>query len=176
MKNPKIELKKVKMFNGHDGVGLDCDLYVDGKKVAHVFDSARGGGNEYQEYGNTLDEIKVNRKILTDLEEYAKTQTYICEFDGKESTKNLDIIINELLDVVEKEKQAKKMVKEFETKICAGIPNGDSYRTWTFGKPAVQLNRMSISYLQANIDIIKTKLKEGEVILNTNLQILGINI
>ena len=165
------------MFSGHDGVGLDCDLYVDGKKVAHVFDSAHGGGNEYREYGNTLEEIKANRKIIADLETYAKTQKYTSEFFGnKEMEKNLDIIIDEMLEVIEKEKGAKKMVKEFDTKICAGVPNGDSYRFWTFGKPVRKLNTLTTANLQVNVDAIKAKLKDGEVILNKNLQALGINI
>jgi hypothetical protein len=176
MKNPKIELKKVKIFRGHDGVGLDCDLYVDGKKVAHVFDSAHGGGNEYDEYGNTTEEIRENRKILADLEEYSKTQTYICEFNGEIMTKNLDIILDEILQAAEKEKLAKSIVKKFATHIIVGIPGGDSVTEYKYGKPAILLSTISTVKIQADINTIKANLKDGQVILNTNLQALGIVI
>lgn len=177
MKNPKIELKKVKMFRGHDGVGLDCDLYVDDKKVAHVFDSASGGENEYEPYGENQNEFKANRKILEELEEYAKTlPEKKSTFNEETYPHDLGDIINDILNELEKEKSAKKIVKMFDTHIIAGIPNGDSVREWSYGKPKLQLRTLPVAKLQADIILIKTKLKAGEQILNTNLRALGLEI
>ena len=50
---PRLAVKNIKTFNGHDGVGLDATLYFDGKKVCHVFDDARGGEVEYHWVGAT---------------------------------------------------------------------------------------------------------------------------
>ena len=176
MKNPKLELKKIKLFKGHDGTGLDCDLYVNGVKVAHVFDSAHGGGNEYHAYGP---DYKANNKIIQDLEEYAKTLPHIMSsFDDKAYPQDLDSIINDLLMVIEKEKGAKKMAKKFEDHIIAGVPNGDTYREWAFGKGKnkVKLSTLPTAKLQDTIYIIKRQLTAGEQILNTNLEALGIRI
>jgi|GEM_PF-4819073 len=179
MKNSIIELKRVKTFRGHDGVGLDCDLYVDGKKVCRVFDSAHGGENEYQAYGNSPEEYKANYKIINDLEEYAKTlpkKKFGSELGGGEYSQDLGSIINDLLEVIESEKFAKKLEKKFLTHIIVGIPNGTSYREFSYGKPVVQLSTLPKARLQADIDALKAKLKEGEQILNTNIdELLTIN-
>lgn len=172
---PVISLKNVKFHRGHDGAaGLNCDLYVDGKKVAHVYDDAWGGGNQYTSYGKTTAEIKANNAILKQLEEYAKTQTCMNEISGKPMTKNLDIIIDEILHEAEKEKLAKKSAKKFATHIITGVPGGDSTMEYSYGKPARLLSTIPVQQLQAGVDSIKTKLKTGERILNTNLQALGI--
>ncbi len=172
MKNPKIELKKVKTFRGHDGVGLDCDLHVDGKKVCHVFDSAHGGENEYHEYGNTPEEVKSNRQILLDLNEYAKTlppNKFPDDLGGKEYPQDLGDIINTLLMDIE-------IKKKFNTHIVVGVPGGDSVREISYGKPVIKLKLFQVSDLQFRVNTIKTQLKEGEQILNTNLQSLGITV
>jgi hypothetical protein len=174
IKKPIISLKNVKFHKGHDGVGLNCDLYVDGKKVSEVHDDAYGGGNEYNPCGKTPAEVKANRKTLEDLEAYAKTQTYVSEFNDKPMTKNLDIIIDEILHEQEKEKEAKKIEKKFATHIITGVPNGESTLEYTYKKRL--LSTIPVARLQADIDAIKAKLKVGERILNTNLQALGINI
>lgn len=176
---PVITLKNVKFHRGHDGcAGLNCDLYVDGKKVAQVHDDARGGGNEYQPYGKDIVEIKANRQIIADLEAYAETQTYVNKMilDDKPMTKNLDIIIDEILHEQEKEKLAKKSEKKFATHIITGVPKGESTREYSYGKPVRQLSTIPVAKLQADIDAIKAKLKDGEQILNTNLRALGIII
>ena len=179
IKKPIISLKNVKFHKGHDGVGLNCDLYVDGKKVSEVHDDAYGGGNEYNPCGKTPAEVKANRKILADLEDYAKTQTYECEFTEKKTimTKNLDIIIDEILHEQEKEKEAKKLEKKFPTHFVLLNKSTGAVRTSSFGKPRVHLlSDIPVARLQASYDNLKTQLMEGEKIINTNLRALGINI
>lgn len=180
MKNgekPVITLKKVKMFKGHDGVGLDCDLYVNGKKVAHVFDDARGGEVEYDAYGDSHEERKANANILHELEEYAKTLPKVeSEFFPEGLDQNLDGLINNILMDMEKEKTMKKIQKLFVTHIIIMGKNDESYRMLSYGKPAIRLAAMPKEKLQADINQIKAELKEGERIANTNLQALGITM
>ena len=45
-KDNNLTVKNVKLFRGHDGVGLSCDLYINNKKLAYCFDDARGGEME----------------------------------------------------------------------------------------------------------------------------------
>jgi hypothetical protein len=173
----KFSLKNVKFHRGHDGgVGLNADIYVDGKKIAHVYDDAWGGGNQYDAFGKTPEERKTNRKIIEDLETYAKTRTYVNPLikDKKPMTKNLDILIDEALDEMEKEKLAKKSAKKFATHIITGVPGGDATMEYSYGKPARQLSTIPVQQLQTGVDSIKAKLKAGERILNTNLEALGI--
>lgn len=172
---PAISLKNVKFHRGHDGgVGLNADIYVDGKKVAHVYDDAWGGGNQYDSYGKTPEERKANNAIIQQLHDYAKTQTCMNELSGKPMTKNLDILIDEILHEMEKEKLAKKSAKKFATHIITGIPGGDSTMEYAYGKPARLLSTIPVQQLQTGVDSIKAKLKTGERILNTNLEALGI--
>lgn len=108
---PVITLKRVKVFKGHDGVGLDCDLYVNGKKVAHVFDDASGGQVEYQAYGPDVQE---NWKILEELQAYAKTLPKVkSEYFPEGLDQDLDGLINNILMDMEKEKAMKKIAKMF---------------------------------------------------------------
>jgi len=173
-KKPVITLKKVKLFRGHDGTGLDCDLYVDGKKVAHVFDDARGGEVEYQAYCPNVQE---NWKILEELEAYAKTLPKIeSEFFPEGMEQDLDGLINNILMDMEKEKTMKKIAKLFVNNIVIMGKNDESYRTMAYGKPGRPLHMLPKEKLQADINKIKAELKEGERIANTNLQALGITV
>lgn len=185
MKDAKIELKNVKTFHGREGIGLDADLVINGKKVAHVLDDARGGMVDFDPYGKDHDEIKANRKILSELEEYVKTlpqKQWPAEFGGGMYDQDLESFVNDLLAEVEKAKTWKKMQKKFDTHIIAGVPNGETYREWSYGKGANKLPLAQVSArsgrekLQNDINTIKASLPVGERILNTNLAALGIQI
>jgi hypothetical protein len=179
MKKSKIELKKVKTFRGHDGVGLDCDLYVDGKKIAHVFDDARGGEVEYEAYGPGPD-FQANRKILQDLETYAKTLPEIklpANLGGGSLPMDLDSLINDILKDMEYQKFEKKLKKKFPTHILIGVPKTGQYREFSYGKPTWALSKIPKDKLQADVDKIKAQLKPKEKFINDiHLRTLGIII
>jgi hypothetical protein len=65
------------------------------------------------------------------------------------------------------------MKKQFLTKICVGVPNASYYAVYDLKKPLGSFRTID---LQGAVDRIKTKLNDGEVILNTNLEKLGIKI
>lgn len=172
-----ITLKKVKLFRGHDGTGLDCDLYVNGIKTAHVFDSAHGAEVEFRPYGMTLEEGKANRVLLQMAEDYAKNlPEEPCIFEaGKTVPQCLESVINKILIEMEEEKQMKKFEKKFPTNFVLYDKAAGTIRSTSFGKPvAVPLSTIPIARLQETYNNLKTSLKGGEVIINTNLTALGI--
>jgi hypothetical protein len=171
---PKIEVKKVKFHKGHDGYGMNCDLYVDGKKVCEVHDDAWGGGFQYNSAGKTHEERKANREIVDALEKYAKTQTCISEFDNKPMTKNLDIIIDEIIKEDNDKKEAKKLEKKFVTHFILYNEKTGAQRQSSFGKPARLLSTIPVANLQKAYDDLVPQLMKNEKIINTNLEALGI--
>jgi hypothetical protein len=38
-----LTVKNVKTFTGREGIGFNCDLYLDGKQIAQVLNDAGGG-------------------------------------------------------------------------------------------------------------------------------------
>ena len=57
--------------------------------------------------------------------------------------------------------------------IMVGIPNASQYGIYRFTIP---LSAIPVNQLQASVDRIKAKLETGEVILNTNLTALGVQV
>jgi hypothetical protein len=177
MKAPKVELKNIKTFQGHDGTGLNADVWINGINCMHVYDGAYGGEFDYTEnlYNNPkAAEVKANIKLLDD---------YIANLPEKPFTHgnttlsikvNRDIFIDDILAEKEKQKAIKKMQKLFQTAIVFGIPNGNSYQYVNFKRP---LSDIPLSILKTKIIQIKlTYCKKGIVILNTNLSALNVQL
>ena len=38
MRKPIVQLKKLSFFEGHDGYGMNADVWIDGVKCMHVYD------------------------------------------------------------------------------------------------------------------------------------------
>ncbi len=68
--SPRLIVKGIKTFRGHDGTGLNAMLYFDGKKTCEIFDSAHGGEWEMNWFGTTRDE---RNKIKAEVEAYVAT-------------------------------------------------------------------------------------------------------
>lgn len=71
--------------------------------------------------------------------------------------------------------ETKKFEKKMQTCILVGSPNEDrsSYSYYNFKQP---LSAIPTGQLQASIVRIKAKLTDGDVILNTNLKELGVQV
>lgn len=86
-KRVTVSVKNVKTFAGHDGqCGLNCDVMFGPRKVTHVYDSAHGGGFEYDNY-RMLD----SRGDWKALEEVAASNTWISEFDDDKLPRAMDV-------------------------------------------------------------------------------------
>lgn len=164
----KIELRKIS-FNERMSDETNCfvaDLYLDGKKVGECNNDGRGGCTNY--YGikqHQSDDIKK-------MEEYCRTLPNI-KYHDMELEQNLESVIDDLLESYLKEKENKKKEKMMEKSIMFGVPNGYSYQRISWGKKL--LSEIPQPVLQSQLNEIRRKYcKDGVVIMNTNLQKLGV--
>jgi len=177
MKAPKVELKKIQNFQGHDGTGLNADIWINAINCMHVFDGAYGGEFEYTDntYNNPkVEQVKTNIQLLDD---YIKTLPKGTSGSGDKAFKfkvNRDIFINDLLEQIEIAKVKKKMRKQMQTCILIGVPDDDRYCYFNLKRSLSALNRQQLQSYVANIKM--KHCTSDTVILNTNLKELGITV
>lgn len=181
MKKPKVVLKNVKTFQGHDGQGLNADVWIDGVNCMHVFDGAYGGQFEYTEntYNNPKSKlVESNIKILNEYVKQLPEQDF--EFNGQTSKLkiNLDMFIDDILVEQEQAKIDKKFEKKKNklmlTSILLGLPTEKGYSYINYKKP---LSNVPKEKLQNGLNIIVlTHCKKGVQVLNTNLNELGVTV
>lgn len=120
-----IKLVNVQTFEGHDTkLGLNADIVYNGKKIAHVYDSAHGGCFEYTvlgdivkndkgEYEKTPERIE-NQRLFKELEERIAALPEVTStsqgFTGKEVSwrQDLDWVVDQVFEHQENEKMEKK--------------------------------------------------------------------
>jgi hypothetical protein len=178
----KIELKRIS-FSERMSEETSCfvaDIYIDGKKVGSCKNDGRGGCTEY--HGNT----KADNELIEKAEEYCKTLPKIksslgVPFGVLEYDMTFEGVIDDLLEAHLKAKDLqkfnKKMQKHYATAICYGkkLDNGCDFAT-TFWKGRT-LAQVPLVNLQETYDKIKAfKLQKGDVILNDNLEALGVKL
>jgi len=164
----RIEVKSVKFHRGHDGMqGLNCKLYVDGKFVADVYDDAKGGCFDYNQY--------VRGKFHKfdwegTLEGY--DLKYVSHIGGEpwELSHNWDSIVDIKVNEAQRLKDANKGVlyKSANGVSIVGykctIPN--AFKKWGKAEMLKEYQR-----------IYDTKVSEGKEILNTDyLQSVGLKV
>jgi hypothetical protein len=167
----KIEVKNIS-FSERNSEETNCfagDLYINGKKVGVCTNSGQGGPTCYHGF------TKEDNVLIAEAEKYCKTLPNVrSEELNFEFAQSLENIIDEQVTNYLVAKERKKKERMFEKAICYGVPNGYSYRTvyWK-GRTLAQIDKIN---LQRTYNDIKAKLGKGEVILNTNLAQLGINL
>jgi len=166
----KIELKKISFSEAlsEETNAFTADLYINGKKVGYCRNDGRGGCTDYHPY-NVQD-----REVIREAEEYFKSQpqkhSERFDFDYQPT---LELAIGDLLDDWLKAKEQKKMERRMKTCILVGKPDAPMYSYYNFKRPLSDVPKV---HLQMNVQRIKDKLKQGEVILNTNLEALGVTV
>lgn len=165
----KIELKKIS-FNERMSEETNCfvaDLYINGKLVGECKNDGHGGCTDIR--GNS----KESNQLIADAMAYCKTLPKI-KCGNHELECDLELVIDELLVKHLTEKAKKKMQKLMQTAILIGKPDADNYSYFNYKR---LLSSFETSQLQTVVNQIKAKYcNEGKVILNTNLQALGIVI
>ena len=169
----KIELRKIS-FSERMSDETNCfvaDIYIDGKKVGYCKNDGRGGCTEYHGY------TKADNELIEKAEAYCKTLPYD-EFYGEQS---LEDVINDLLTAHLKAKDLerinKKMQKQYASAICHGKKIAEGYEFGTTFWKGRTLAQIPLEYLQKAYDEVKAKkLQEGDVILNDNLEALGVKL
>ena len=181
MVEPKVVLKNVKMFQGHDGTGLNADVWINGINCMHVFDGAYGGEFEYTEnlYNNPkAEQVKKNIALLN---EYVnQLPEFDHDFNGRKTKlkMDLDMYIDEILVKQENEKKMKKFekqkLKRMETCILIGKPDEVKYEFFDVKRPLSELPK---DKFQTQLNrLVLTHCKNGVQVLNTNLEQLGVEV
>jgi len=187
MKKPNVLIKNFKTFQGHEGYGMNCDVYIEGVLCLHAHDNGNGGCLDINglAYGSKDPERVMS--LIRDLNQYLEEQPEKPWLIGGEQMKDkdgnlkmhketLEDFINELTYEAERLKEQKKFQKQMLNCILFGVPNADTYQRYKFSISLVEFAKTNRSALQSKVDRIKSEYcTEGRIILNTNLKELGIN-
>ena len=166
----KIELKNVKFSEAmsEETNAFTANLYINGKKVGYCKNTGQGGCTDY--YG-----IEKHRSdIIVEAEAYCKTLPKV-KFHDTEWEQSLEGVIDQLLEDWLDVKETKKFERSMKTGILVGVPNEMSHKKFAWkGKT---LSDIPVDQLQMTVDSIKKKhCTGGAVILNTNLEALGVTV
>lgn len=180
MKNFKIELKKVSTFNGHDGMGFNADVFLNGVNCLHVHDGAYGGCFDYHlniKNGNDSHNNKI-KKIVAEFDKYIEllpeieVESVLTNGKSFKLKPDRDYLIENKLQ----EYLFNKQLNTYQKKsIVVGKPNSTKFEYYNLKKPLTSFNKKQLC------SFINTKVKKecdenGYVILNTNLSECGITI
>jgi hypothetical protein len=181
MNKPTVVLKNLKTFMGMEGQGFNVDVWINGIKCMLAIDSAQGGCFDYQSntYKNPkAEQVKTNVQLLNayidSLPEYPmEINGELYKRDGKVvmMKPDMDNFIDDLIIELMKAKEEKKTLNLMKRAILVGMPNSKEYSYYNYKKA---LSTVPSPILQGHIDGYRAKLKNGEVILNTNLAELGV--
>jgi hypothetical protein len=171
----KIELKKIKVSEhmSEETTAFTAEIHINGMNAGYAKNSGRGGSTDY--HHNPEPEFRV---LMQRAENFCLTLPPI-KYDGFHGTDsfeipmNLEHFIDELLEKHLKEKEQKKLEKKMVDTIIFGVPNGNSYIQIKQKRP---LSTFPVESLQRAIDKLKADFKNGEVIMNTNLEVLGVKL
>ena len=170
MKEPNVQLKNVKTFEGHEGLGINADVWINGLKCMHLYDSAMGGEYEYTYFTYNNPKAGQVRENIALLEAYIKTlPPEVTIMNDREFTLDvdMDMFLNEIYEKMQMEKKMKKS-------ILVGVPNATVYEV--YGWKNTPLANIPVPSLQKAVDDLKSQCTGGKVILNTNLETLGVTL
>jgi len=145
-----LKIANYKEFAGHDGMpGFNVDIVYNGKRVAHGYDDAWGGGIQYNDIVDqkAFDELNARIKALPKLEG---------QFGGMEQ--QLEFLIDDLSNELRMKKDEKKGI------LCKTL-NGWQTFGWNIQLPAV-IKREGSAGLKDIQDYYNELKAEGKEILN----------
>jgi len=174
----RFDIKNIKDNIGHDLMGMYCDLYLDKKKVGYYNDDGWGGESEI----NFNQGVEAQLLELLEAHQWRHRMFTEMGWNFYETEEKIDdhSVIENLIEHVYDLKQMEKIMKKIEKQSEKEILYGQwySYARTSF-KGNMTLEQLVQSYgltkMQDYIDRnIKPKLQEGEEILNTNFEQLGL--
>ena len=172
----KIELKNVKISESlsEETTAFTADIYVDGKKAGYARNDGRGGCTNYHPFQET-------RELFNKAEKFTLTLPKIkYDFNGKtfEMDSNMENVIDNLLEKFQSDKDRKKMEKICLKGFVKSTAIGYTQLTYKMSlKDMVKIyGEKGVDNLQRTYDNFKSNLKEGEKIINTNLEELGVKL
>lgn len=164
-----LSVKNPRYFEGHDGVGINVNIYQGKRMLASGYDDARGGCMDINPIGGT----KENREAIWKLEESIKNEPQYTDEYGTHSH-SLEDIVNALVVKFEEDKERRKDEKKG---IMYQSENGVRIALWkgfTIPKLIKNCPETCLGLIQTRYDQIKEK---GYPILNTEyLKSIGIKL
>lgn len=148
----EFTIKGLKTFDGMEGGGFECSLYMDGKKVGTAFDSGSGGEarlNVTREVESAFEKWAVANSPEEDVIPYWAVQGAICKLvDDFEELKNLKRLCRTkiLFQIQGDEDGTWRTVKA-----KYGTPQGVQAIAWIEGKYAGKVTKI------ANRDVLAPK-------------------
>ena len=170
---PEIKVSALKSFLTGDGYAYDVTILLNGKGVCHVQHDGRGGEMMCDFVGNG--ETLVNKYIKDN-----KLNQIMFE-NGWDFLESVDKISNEdvLEAIIEDEitnQDTRKKINRYQAKgLVIGTKGSDSFSTISWKQPLKKL--IEVGHKDKLKDAIAKKiaeLKDGEFILNNNLEKLGL--
>ena len=178
----KIELKHISINDrlSEETICFSADIYVDGVKCGLATNRGHGGSTDCHA---DLDK----RDLFKAAEAYCQTlPSTPCDLGGGRKfdiKSSLEHVIDELIyahqNSKEKEKFQKKLTKAMQSNIVYRVPNKSfGCFGWTGKQTLAEIATLKggKEAIQSTLDKAKKGLKSGEVILNDNLESLGIKI
>jgi hypothetical protein len=166
----KIEIKNVKFseFASQETNCFTCNIYADGKKIGFARNQGTGGFTYCQPYDEgTLDKFREVEKYCESLPPIV-CKDFERPFEVKSTLEN---IVDNLFENWLKEKENKKMQKDFNKGLCLENPLG--YDLVPFYKGGQQLTLDKMASEPSFLEYVKTRCQhyksQGRVILNNNL-------
>jgi hypothetical protein len=142
-KAPRLAVANIKSHRGMEGMTLDADLYMDGKKVGYCIDDGNGGGMMFQwaGYSDDLTPEESGRKMRENrdaVEQYIASLNLPPEIingvgpEPFEMKQDLELLVNDTVGKWEQEKaQRAQFARLAKGKVLFRMPGEatDSYRT-----------------------------------------------
>jgi hypothetical protein len=180
-KELKISLKNIKTFVGHDTMlGFNADLYIDNKKILHIFDDSYGGSMQYTPALNNQTYKEVYQIQNNINEQLKQMPPIIIELSNRtmEVKEDLDGICTALVSEWE---WNKKIKKDQHKGLLVELESGNGYNVMAWKKYGTITDMINKLGLQITRGLIQTSLnkliKENKSILNKNyLTSLGIKL
>jgi hypothetical protein len=174
----RVVLKNIKLGIGHDLAGMFCDIWLDKKNIGYYNNDGWGGEADIHISKES------EQKLLQLLQAHNwRSRMYnelgwnFYENESKISDHSvIESLIEHLTDEKQKEKVYKKIAKQSEKEILWGLWDNYTRSGFKGGLSLEQMVRVyGVQKMQQFIDNqIKTKLQEGQEILNTNFEDLGL--
>ena len=173
-----ITLKNVRTFDHRRGQSLECDVYLNGKLLAHASDEGNGGCMHIEATfkKDDFDEMRANREIIQEVETAIdKYPEFEMEYYGNTSMmkNDLELIINALAD-------DEVTKKEFNRNKKKGILFGDSIVKFKAGSIPKMIKTFgedtALSLIQIECDKITKADKNIEILNKEYLESLGVKL
>lgn len=167
----RVTIKSVKTMQGRDGMAINCDVFLDNKKVGFYRNSGNGGMGSLDAY-SIKEDYKPNREKIKEINVLISKLPKVKSGYLNDVLLDIDIdwVIEELVEYSKFEKLMKKAIlfgKDEKSNVFGlSFPNQYKIVSW---KGITDINKLNTIQLKNEIEKVKKSLKEGEVIFNTNL-------